>query len=61
MDDIEKKITKDIEDKELQKIQKVLGEMETGKGRINSTNIWKEMKKAYPKKKKKPSNRSKEY
>ena len=52
VDNIEKQITKELEDEELEKIQKVLGEMETGKGHINSTNVWKEMKKAYPKKNK---------
>ena len=50
VDEIEKRITKEIEDKEFEKIKKVLGDMETGKGKINSTNIWKEWKKAFPKK-----------
>ena len=50
IDEIEKHITKDIEDKEFKKIQKVLGEIETKKEKLNSTNIWKELRKAFPKK-----------
>ena len=50
IDDIEKEITGEIADKEFDKLEKVLGNMETDSGETDYTNIWKEMRKAYPKK-----------
>ena len=37
-------------DREYEKLVKVLGELECESGTSNSTNIWKEFRKAYPKK-----------
>ena len=50
IDKIEKEISTEVEDKEFDKIKKTLGEFETKNGKINSTNVWKELKKAYPRK-----------
>ena len=50
IDEIEKKISQDIEEREFEKIKRVLGDLETKQGKVDSTNIWKEMSKAYPKK-----------
>ena len=52
LDNLNKAITNQCEDKEFEKLQKVLGEIETVSGSTNVTNVWKEMKKAFPKKSK---------
>ena len=50
LDEIEKLISKECSDLEYKKLEKVLGELQTESGDTNSTNIWKEFRKAYPKK-----------
>ena len=45
IENIEKDISNECEDKELEKLEKIMSEIET-----NKTNIWKEMRKAYPNK-----------
>ena len=50
LDNIDDLISKECSDKEFEKLTKVLGELETESGATNSTNIWKEFRKAYPKK-----------
>ena len=47
---IDSLISNECSDREFQKLVKVLGELETETGATNSTNIWKEFRKAYPKK-----------
>ena len=49
---LDKEITLACEDKEWEKLVKVLGSLETNTGCTNNTNVWKEMAKAYPKKSK---------
>ena len=43
-------IVKECEDMEYQKLTKVLGSIESDSGDTNTTNIWKEMRRAFPKK-----------
>ena len=50
VDIIEKEISEEIEDKEIEKLINVLGDLQTGKGKTNTTNVWKQLRKAYPKK-----------
>ena len=52
LENLEKEISDKCSDKEFEKLTKVLGELETESGGTNSTNVWKEMRKAYPKKSK---------
>ena len=40
----------EVKDKEFEKIQKALIDFKTEIGKINSTNVWKELEKAYPRK-----------
>ena len=47
---IEDEITKECEDKEYEKLTKILGDLESEKGGTNVTNIWRQMRKSYPKK-----------
>ena len=50
VDNIDKLISKEFPDKEYEKLEKVIGELETENGSTNTTNMWKEFRKAYPKK-----------
>ena len=50
IDEIDDNISKECSDLEFEKLVKVLGELETESGGTNSTNVWKEFRKAYPKK-----------
>ena len=52
VNEIDKQITEEIADKEYEKLKKILGDIETDGGETNYTGIWKEMRKAYPKKNK---------
>ena len=47
---LDKEIKEECENKEWDKLVKTLGSLETADGHTNNTNIWKEMRKAYPKK-----------
>ena len=47
---IDSLISNECSEREFNKLVKVLGELETETGATNSTNIWKEFRKAYPKK-----------
>ena len=49
---IENEISDEVADKEYKKIKNIIGEIETEGGTTNNTNIWKELRKAYPKKSK---------
>ena len=46
---IEHDISDEIADKELEKLERVLGELDTTGNGTNYTNVWKELRKAYPK------------
>ena len=50
IDNIDKLISKECSDKEYKKLEQVLGELETESGSTNTTNVWKQFRKAYPKK-----------
>ena len=50
IDALDVKITEACEDREWDKLVKVLGSLETGRGDTNHNNVWKEMKKAFPNK-----------
>ena len=50
IENIENKIGSECEDMEWEKITKVLGKLETIDGSTDNKNIWKETRKAYPKK-----------
>ena len=50
IDNIDMLISSECSDREYEKLVKVLGELETKSGSSNSTNMWKEFRKAYPKK-----------
>ena len=50
IEEIEKLITDECADKHFEKLEKVLGNLESGTGETNSTNVWKEMRKAFPRK-----------
>ena len=52
LDEIEKQITDECSNKEMEKLARVLGKLDTEKGGTNTTNVWKEFRKAYPKKSK---------
>ena len=47
---IEKEISQACEDKEWEKLENTLGSLEANNGGTNKTNVWKELRKAYPKK-----------
>ena len=47
---LDEKINKACEEKEWEKLVKVLGSLEVAGGETNNTNVWKEMRKAFPKK-----------
>ena len=47
---LDEKINKACEEKEWEKLVKVLGSLEVAGGGTNNTNVWKEMQKAFPKK-----------
>ena len=49
LEKIEEKVSIEIADKEFEKLEKALGNLETDSGATDYTNIWKEMRKAYPK------------
>ena len=50
IDTIDELISKECSDIEYEKLTKVLGELETESGDTHSNNVWKEFRKAYPKK-----------
>ena len=50
VDVIDEQINTACEDKEWEKLVKVLGSLEASNGGTNNTNVWKEMRKAFPKK-----------
>ena len=50
IDKIDELISKECSNFEFEKLTKVLGELETESGGTHSTNVWKEFRKAYPKK-----------
>ena len=50
LENIETMITNECADKEYEKLQKVLGNIESAIRGTNNTNIWKEMRKAFPNK-----------
>ena len=52
LDILENKISQECANKEFDKLVKVVGELETGSGGTESTNVWKQFRKAYPKKSK---------
>ena len=47
---LEKKISESCEEREWGKLVDVLGSLKTDTGGTNNTNVWKEMRKAFPKK-----------
>ena len=47
---IDSLISKECSDKEYKKFEEVLGELETENGHTATTNVWKQFRKAYPKK-----------
>ena len=47
---IEEEITKECEDKEYDKLVKTLGQLESETGQTNNTNVWRQLRKSYPKK-----------
>ena len=53
IDQIEKEITKEVADKECEKFERVLGDLESN----TNTNIWKEMRKSLPQELQASSNR----
>ena len=57
LENIESKITDEISTQELKKLEKVTGELDVG----TNTNIWKELRKAFPPKKKPISTGVKNY
>ena len=50
IEELDKIIGEECEDKQIEKLQKVLGSLELQNGATNNTNIWKQMNKAFPKK-----------
>ena len=50
IDIIEKEISQACKDKEWEKLENTLGSLEANNGGTNNTNVWKELRKAYPKK-----------
>ena len=58
---IDQMISKECEDKEFEKLVNVVSEPDTEVGGTDSTNVWKQFRKAYPKKIKSYSNWNKEY
>ena len=50
--EIDEEITQECEDKEYDKLVKTLGELESETGQTNNTNIWRQLRKSYPKKSK---------
>ena len=50
IDELDQIIGKECEDKEIEKLQSVLGSLESLAGHTNNTNVWKQMKKAFPSK-----------
>ena len=57
IDQIEKEITKEVADKEYEKFERVLGDLESN----TNTNIWKEMRKSFPQELQASSNRSSQH
>ena len=49
VEQIESKISEECSEKEIEKLKEALGELELGGG-TNNTNVWKQMRKAFPKK-----------
>ena len=52
LEEIEKHITEECANKEYEKLVKVINDLETKAGGTDSTNVWKQFRKAYPKKNK---------
>ena len=52
LEEIEKHITEECASKEYEKLVKVINDLETEAGGTDSTNVWKQFRKAYPKKNK---------
>ena len=50
VDEIDKIIREECQDKEMEKLQNVIGSLDLNNGGTNNTNIWKQMKKAFPSK-----------
>ena len=50
IEDLDVKINQECENQEYDKLVKVLGSLDTDHGSTNNTNIWKQMKKAFPSK-----------
>ena len=50
IDEIDRKIGEECEDKEWKKLMNVLGSLETDRGDTNNTNVWRELRKAFPNK-----------
>ena len=50
VEELDKQLSEACEEREWEKLVKVLGSLETDHGSTNNTNVWREMKKAYPKK-----------
>ena len=50
IEELDKIIGEECEDREILKLQKVLGSLDMENGFVNNTNKWKQMKKSYPKK-----------
>ena len=49
VEDIEQNISNEIAEKEFDKLQKVLGTLDNNSEGTNYTNVWKELRKSYPK------------
>ena len=50
IDKLDEEITVECSDREFEKLSKVIGVLENNSGVTNVTNIWRQFKKAYPKK-----------
>ena len=50
VDEIDKMIREECQDKEMEKLQNVIGNLDLNNGGTNNTNIWKQMKKTFPRK-----------
>ena len=49
LESLDNEISDECADKEYEKLSNILGDLETSAGSTNITNIWKQMKKSYPK------------